>query len=192
MARVGLKGLTYATYASGGDGSAVTYTASSGVAVNDMLISAEVTIDKDDVKLYADNHVVERVNGMIGGTISLELAKLPDTVKTALLGYSASGSVLTVTDAEAPYVGFGYIACEVVSGVKSYLGYWFPKVQFGMDNDSASTKGENTEFKTNTLTGEIMGVVTSANGAVEYYYTDTDSTESGVRTWLNTKAGITG
>ena len=189
MARIGLKGLTYATISTGGEGSAVVYTG--GATKGDMMIRADVILNHEDVKLFADNHTVERANGVVGGTIALELAKLPDDVKTALLGYTVSGNVLTVTEDPAPYVGFGYITCEIESGVKSYMGYWFPKCQFGLDNDSASTKGDNTEFQSNQLTGEILGVVTTTGGKAEYYYTDTESTESAVRTWLNGKAGIT-
>ena len=189
MARIGLKGLTYAKVSSGGSGSAVVY--SGGATQADLLISADVTLNRDDVKLYADNHAVERANGMTGGTISLELASLPNTVKTALLGYTVSSKVLTVNEQEAPYVGFGYIVGEIASGTKSYVAYWFPKVQFGLENDSAKTKGESTEFQTNTLSGEILGVVVTSGGAVEYYYTDTETTETAARTWLNGKAGIT-
>ena len=188
MARIGLKGLTYAKLASGGSGSACVY--ASGATVADLMISADVTLERDDVKLFADNHAVERANGMTGGSIALELASLPNNVITALLGYAVASKVMTVTEDEAPYVGFGYIVGEITGGVKSYKGYWFPKVQFGMDNDSATTKGESTEFQTNKLTGEILGVQTTASGSVEYYYTDTDTTEAAVRTWLNGKAGI--
>jgi phi13 family phage major tail protein len=188
MARIGLKGLTCATVSGGGAGSAVTYTG--GQTVADLMISADVSLNTEDAKLSADNHVVERANGITGGTISLELASLPNTLKTKLLGYTVSSKVLTVTGEAAPYVGFGYITCEITAGVKSYVGYWFPKVQFSMTDDSASTKGESTEFKTNTITGEIMSVVVTSSGPNEYYYTDTDSTEAAVRTWLNGKAGI--
>lgn len=188
MARIGLKGLTYAKVSSGGSGSAVVY--SGGATKADMLISADVTLNRDDVKLFADNHAVERANGMTGGSISLELAQLPNDVKTALLGYTVSSKVLTVDEGEAPYVGFGYIVGEIAGGTKSYVGYWFPKVQFGLDNDSAKTKGESTEFSTNNMTGEILGVVTTTGGKVEYYYTDTEATEAAARTWLNGKAGI--
>lgn len=188
MARIGLKGLTYAKVTGGGAGSAVTYTG--GATQADLMISADVTLNRDDVKLFADDHAIERVNGVTGGTISLELAQLPNTVKTALLGYAVSSKVLTVTGDEAPYVGFGYIVGEIVGGTKSYVGYWFPKVQFGLENDSAKTKGESTEFQTNTLSGEILGVVVTNGGKTDYYYTDTDSTEAAVRTWLNGKAGI--
>ena len=77
MARIGLKGLTCALFASGGAGSAVTYTANSGITAANLMISADVSLNRDDAKLSADDHVVERVNGITGGTISLELASLP-------------------------------------------------------------------------------------------------------------------
>ena len=188
MARIGLKGLTYAQQ-SGGNASAMSY--SSGKMVADMMIKADVSITRDNVKQSADNHVVERVNGMNGGTITLELAKLPDTQKTDLLGYAVSSGVLTVTDTEAPYVGFGYITCEVIACVRSYVAYWFYKVQFGLDNDNAETKGETTNFQSATISGEILGVTTSASSAVQFYATKTESTEAAARTWLNGQAGIT-
>ena len=188
MARIGLKGMTVATISTGGSGSAVTYTG--GTAYTDKLISADVTFNRDDVKLYADNHAVERANGMTGGSIALELADLNDQMKAKLLGVQVSSKVATFTEDESPYVGFGYIVGEITGGTKSYKGYWFPKVQFSLDNDSAKTKGESTEFNTNTMTGEILGVIVTTNGKAEYYYTDTDSTEAAVRTWLNGKAGI--
>ena len=189
MARIGLKGLTTATISSGGAGSAVVY--SGGTTVADLMISADVSLNTEDAKLSADNHVVERANGITGGTISLELANLPNTLKTKMLGYAVSSKVLTVTGEAAPYVGFGYITSEIASGTKSYVAYWFPKVQFSMTDDSASTKGESTEFKTNSISGEIMSVVVTTGGSNEYYYTDTETTETAARTWLNGKAGIT-
>ena len=188
MARIGLKGMTYATISSGGEGSAVVYTG--GATKGDMMMRADVTLNHEDVKMFADNHAVERANGVIGGTIALELAKLPNDVKEALLGYTANGNVLTVTEDPAPYVGFGYLTCEIESGVKSYVGYWFPKCQFGLDNDSASSKGENTEFQSNSLTGEILGVVTTTGGKAEFYYTDKENAEATVVSWLKSKAGI--
>ena len=188
MARIGLKSLTYATISTGGEGSAVVYTG--GVMKGDMMMRADVTLNHEDVKMFADNHAVERANGVTGGTIALELAKLPFDVQEAILGYAATSNELTVTEDPAPYVGFGYIVCEIAGGTKSYKGYWFPKVQFGQENDNARTKGESTEFSTDTLTGEILGVQVAASGSVQFYYTDTDTTEAAVRTWLNSKAGI--
>ena len=189
MARIGVKGLTYATVSSGGAGSAVVYTG--GATVANLMVKADVSIDREDVSLYADNGRVEHANGVTGGSISLELAALNDTLKEKLLGYTKdTAGVLHVKDNEAPYVGFGYITKEITNGSESYIGYWFWKVQFGTDTDSAQTKGESTAFQTESLTGNIMGVQLDSGAAMEYYVTKSDSSESTVRTWLNTQAGV--
>lgn len=189
MARIGLKGLTYAPITGGGDGSALTYSA--GTTRAGLMMKADVTIEREDVKQFGDNAMVEHANGVTGGTIKLELTRLADTDKAALLGYTtATGNILKVVDADAPYVGFGYITKEIANGVISYIGYWYHKVQFGMDSDSAETKGENSAFQSVNLTGSIMGVQLTSGGAMEFYMTKSDATEAAIRTWLNGLAGI--
>lgn len=189
MARIGLKGLTYAVVSGGGEGSAMSYTG--GVARTGLMMKADVTIDREDVKLYGDNAMVEHANGVTGGTINLELTRLSDDDKAAMLGYeSESGNVLRVVDIDAPYVGVGYITKEIASGNTSYIGYWFHKVQFGMSSDSAETKGENSAFQSVNLTGNIMGVQLSSGGNMEFYMTKSDATETAIRTWLNNLAGV--
>lgn len=189
MARIGLKGLTYAKINSGGDGAAIRYTG--GKARTGLMMKADVSLEREDVKQHADDVMVEHANGVTGGTIQLELARLSDEDKAALLGYiSETGGVLRVVDAEAPYVGFGYITKEIASGTTSFIGYWYHKVQFGMDSDSAETKGENSAFQSVQLTGHIMGVQLSSGGEMEFYMTKSGTTESEIRTWLNTQASI--
>ena len=195
MAFIGMRHVVAAKIATETPGAALTYSA--GMVVG-KAIQGNLTWDRNDNPLYADDAIAENDNGATGGSIELVTDDLLDTVRAYLLGDEAisvgTGTSATTeyesTDEPAPYVGFGYIVGEITGGVKSYKGYWFPKVQFGMDNDSATTKGESTEFQTNKLTGEILGVQTTASGSVEYYYTDTDTTEAAVRTWLNGKAGI--
>lgn len=192
MARIGLKGLTYATVSGGGAGSAVTYTG--GATIADLMIAANVTLNRQDVKQYADDHLVERDNGMTSATIALELARLPAELKTGLLGYQAGSSTdeLSVVEDPAPYVGFGYITKEITNGTVSYVGYWHYKVQFGLNDDNASTKGENTQFQSANLTGEAAGVQLTSGGKITYYITKSAATEAAIRTWLNGQAGITG
>ena len=191
MARIGLKGLTYAKVTGGGEGTAMTY--SGGATQAGRMIRADVTVNRDDAKLYADNGTVERANGVTGIDITLELARLTDAEKAALVGYVSAGTQgeLSVTDAEAPYVGIGYITNEIANGVKSYIGYWYHKVQFGIQNDNAATKGERTEFQSVNLQGQALGVQLTTGGALEYYKTKTADTEAAIRTWLNGLAGIT-
>ena len=189
MARIGLKGMTYAVMTGGGDGQAVTYSA--GKARTGLMMKAEVTIDREDVKQYGDDVMVEHANGVTGGSINLELTRLSDEDKAALMGYvSETGGILKVVDAESPYVGFGYITKEIANGVTSFVGYWFHKVQFGMGSDSAETKGENSAFQSVSLTGSIMGVQLTSGGAMEFYMTKSGTTETEIRSWLNGLAGV--
>ena len=191
MARVGLKGLTYARVSGGGAGSAVTYAASSGKTVADLMIRANVTYNRSNAKQHADDHAVESDNSITGGTVELELADLPNAQISDLLGYTeGTGDVITFTGEEAPYVGVGYITKQIRAGVASYKGFWFYQVQFGLNNDNAETKAENTTFQSSTLSGEMLGVVQSASGLVDYVITEVADNEAAIRTWLNGLAGI--
>lgn len=191
MARVGLKGLTYARVSGGGAGSAVTYASSSGKTVADLMIRANVTYNRSNAKQHADDHAVESDNSITGGTVELELADLPNAQISDLLGYTVgTGDVITFTGEEAPYMGVGYITKQIRAGVASYKGFWFYKVQFGLNNDNAETKAENTTFQSSTLSGEMLGVVQSASGPVDYVITKVADTEAAIRTWLNGLAGI--
>ena len=188
MARIGIKGFTYAG-ASGGDGSAMVYT--SGKAKADLMVRASVNIERDDVSQYADNHRIEHVNGITGGSVDLELARLPDDVKTDLLGY-VSDSGLVLTEDESPYAGFGYITKEVNNGTASYRGRWYYKAQFSMNSFEDQTKGESTAFGTDTITATLMGVSLTTGAKVRYLIETASTNESTIRSWLNTQAGITG
>lgn len=189
MAKIGLKGLTYAKVSGGGADSAMTYTG--GKTIPDLMIAANVTINRANVRQDADNHKIESDNSITGVDVTLELARLPDDAREDLLGYEADndGTLNVVGDA-APYVGFGYITMEVTSGVISYVAYWHHKMQFGMTDDNATTKGENLQYQSFNLTGSGMAVTLEPAGKVKWYATHRATTEAEARTWLNGKAGI--
>lgn len=188
MARIGIKGLTYAPYTSGGNDSAVVY--GTGVKKTDLMIRASVNIEREDVSQYADNHRIEHANGVTGATVELELARLPQDVKTALLGYVSDTNGLTLTGDESPYVGIGYIENNVEDGTPGFTARWFYKVQFSMNSFEASTRGEQTEFGSHGITGTAMGVTLTAGGKISYMIEKDFEAESAARTWLNGLAGV--
>jgi phi13 family phage major tail protein len=194
MAKIGIKCLTYAPYTSGGDGSAISY--GTGVQLVDYMIRADVNEERGDVKFYADDHKIDSENSMTGATLSLELANLTDDLEKAFLGYvaesTASGADLLVTDAAAGFVGCGFYRKERFKGTITYKSYWFYKVQFSKDGDSTTTKGENVDFQTETLSGDALGVKLTSAGDTLYYAISRKSSESDAVAWLKTKAGITG
>lgn len=188
MARIGLKGLTYAKVTGGGAGSAVTY--SGGKSVPDMMVRANVTYNRNSVKQHADDHAVESDNSINGGSIELGLADLGDDQVTDLLGYTVTNGEIVYTGEESPYMGVGWITCRVRHGVKKFVGHWHYKVQFGLNSENNETKAENTAFQDDTLNGDMLGVVQSESGKVDYKATFSAATEAAVRSWLNNKAGV--
>lgn len=194
MAKIGIKCLTYAPYTSGGEGSSISY--GTGVQLVDYMIRADVTEERGDVKFYADDHKIDGENSMTGASLGLELANMTDALEKAFLGYvaesTASGADLLVTEAAAGFVGCGFYRKERFKGTITYKCYWFYKVQFSKDSDSTTTKGENVDFQTETLTGDAMGVKLTSSGDTIYYALNRKSSESDAVAWLKTKAGITG
>lgn len=189
MAKIGIKGLAYAPFTSGGAGGAITY--GTGVWLDDYMIRADLTENREDVKFYADDHQIDAENGMTGVSLSLELANITDALDKAFLGHvEGTSNELNVTDADAPFVGVGFIRKERHKGTVTYHGYWIYKIQFSKDADSATTKGENLDFQTETVSGNAMGVVLTSGGNVIYYSHLRNATEATVVTWLKGKAGI--
>lgn len=189
MSKVGLK---YPVFALATEtGSAISY---SNGAVIAKAITANISIETNDVKLYADDVIVETDKSFSGGTISLNVDDLTDAVKVALLGYtegaeadailgsknlSAGGSTTPAT------VGVGFYGKRVRGGAYSWRAIWLKKVQFAEPADEFATKGETTEFKTPTIEGTIML-------AADEFWKDeaTFSSEAAAIAWLNGKAGI--
>lgn len=189
MAKIGIKGLTYAPYTSGGAGSAITY--GTGVALTDYMIRADVSEERSDVKFYADDHQIDAENSMTGMSVSLELSNMTDALDEAFLGHVAgTGSALNVTDAAAPFVGVGFIRKERFKGTVTYHAYWVYKVQFSKDSDSSQTKGDSVDFQTETITGSAVSVVLTSGGDPIFYSHLRANSESAAQTWLNSMAGI--
>lgn len=191
MAKKTCKGLTYAKYVSGGDGSALVY--SGGTVKTDYLCKVDITEQRDDQKEYADGHLIDRANGLNALSLAFELANNDPDIKKDLLGHaegSATGE-LDVTDADAPFVGVGFILCNRFKGVETYEGYWAYKAQFSSAGVSSSTRRESEQWEHETINGDTVAVSRSAGDTVYYSHIDGQATEAAVRTWLNGKAGIT-
>lgn len=189
MAKLGLKYPVYAVATE--TGSAITY--GSG-AVLAKAISANVSIETNDVKLYADDAVAESDHSFSSGTITIEIDDFANAAQKALLGYAEGIEVdaslgtkeLKASGTDSPaYVGFGFYGKKMVSGASKWRAIWLKKVQFSEPDDEMKTKGETTEFGTTSLEGTIM---VAADG---YWKEEgTFDTEAEAVSYLNTKSGI--
>lgn len=196
MAFIGMRHVVAAKIATETPGAALTYSA--GMVVG-KAIQGNLTWDRNDNPLYADDAIAENDNGATGGSIELVTDDLLDTVRAYLLGDEAisvgTGTSATTeyesTDEPAPYVGFGYMRVRVKNGVTSYQAVWYHKAQFGETTENAQTKGQTIEWQTPTLTGRIMGVNDNADGQIRFRRRATFDTAAAATAWLDAKAGIT-
>jgi len=190
MAQIGLK---YPVVALATEtGSSISYSAGALMA---KAILANIKINQSNVKLYADDMLAELDQSFINGTISFGADDLTDAIKVLLLGYTEGAEVDAVIGSKelsaggstvAPFVGFGFYAKRIKSGVNSWRAIWLKKVMFTEPADEAKTKGESVEFQTPTLEGTIM---LAADG--KWKEEGTFSSEANAVAWLNTKSGYT-
>lgn len=192
MAVIGMRYPVAAPITAETEGSALTY--GTGVVIA-KAIRANFTYNRNDNPLYADDTIAENDNGLTGYDIELEVDKLPDTVRVALLGEVAvttgGETYYEQTDASAPYCGFGFVRVLREGGEDKYQAVWCHKCQFSEPSEESTTKGETIEWGTPTLNAVGMGVRNDSTGAIKYRVHETFATIAAALAWLNTKANIT-
>jgi len=130
MAKIGLQYPVFAPITSE-EGGAITY--GSGVVMG-RAVSANLTWETQDNKLYADDAVAETDNSITGYTLDIETSEMTEAVEAAVLGYAKVGSTeeYEVTDDGGPEGGCGYIQVLKRHGVLGYKAFWYPRIQFGV------------------------------------------------------------
>lgn len=192
MAFIGMRHVVAAPITTETAGSALVY--GTGMVIG-KAIQGNVTWDKNDNPLYADDAIAETDNGITGGSIELGLDDLLDDARVLLLGDTAvtvSSSVTEYeqTDDSAPNVGVGYMRVRRKNGSTTYQAVWIHKAQFAEESENAQTKGENIEWQTPTVNGKIMGVVNDSSGKTKYRRRANFTTEADAAAWLDAKANI--
>ena len=173
-------------------GTSITYSAGSVVSE---ARGATVNWDRSDGEFYGDDILLDSDNGVLGYTIDFEPAGLSDAIRKTLLGEIQGTSEYSITDAAAPYVGFGYIRVmrDNASGtvVTNYEAWWYYRVQFSVSSEETRTKERNIEWRTPTLSGKGTGVRLSSGDTVTFAVHETFETYDAAKSWLNAKASIT-
>ena len=150
-------------------------------------IQADLSIQLNEAKLYADDGVAESDKSFRDGTITLGIDDSNNVVQVELLGHTIdveTGEIVANGNDDNPYVGVGFISISKVTTQK-FRAIWLPKVQFAEPSETNQTKGESTSFSTPTLTGTIM-----LDDTANWKYENSFATIAEAKTYLNTKAGI--
>lgn len=162
MAKKGLSKLVVAKYSA--TDNVVTYT---NPAVQEKLAEYSVEVEvAEPNNLYLDNDVAESDGGTFaGGTINLTTGDLSN--ETSKSFFNAQEAEITVGDkkikeiifndkVEPQELGVGVIELHQVNNQEFYRGVWLDRVKFNIPSNAATTKGENVEWQTQEISGEIM------------------------------------
>lgn len=180
-AGIGCKHPVFGTYSY--SGSAVSHT--SGKVLG-KAVKASATYEKNDVKLYADDGLVESDTSFKGGKLTVEIYGLSLDDRATLLGHtklseSKVGFTGKSTDT-APYVGFGFYGKR---SDNKYVTVFYSKVKFSEPKDEMDTKGDTTAYKNTELEADIL-----IDDTDEFIEVQEFDTESAAQTYLDGKVGI--
>lgn len=158
MAKIGLKNFMFGLLTEQSDG-----TGTYGVGQKPAkAISCKVDITSNEAKLYADDALAESDTSFNNGTVTLGVDDENDQMLSILLGHTfTNGEIIRNANDVAPYVGLGRIITKMVNGTYKYKVEFLRKVKFSEPSQENDTKGENLEFGTSEIEGQVA---TLANG----------------------------
>lgn len=163
MAKKGLSKLVTADYSF--DGTKVSYT---NPVNNEKMAEYSVDIKVSDPNdLYLDNGVAETDGGeFVSGTLNLTTGDLSNETSKAFYHLKEEEITYAKGKTAKEYVwddsmqfaekGVGIIEEHQVNNETFYRGIWFARVKFNIPSDSATTRGQNIDWKTQELTGAML------------------------------------
>lgn len=118
-------------------------------------MSADLSVNVAEGKLFADDALSEDVKKFTSGTIKLGVKDLIAEVVAELLGQKVDGNnvVWAGGDDEPPYVAIGFRA-KKTGGRFKYI--WLLKCKFKVPGEKYQTEGESITFNTPEIEGTIL------------------------------------
>lgn len=178
-----------------------TYTPGSSISYNTGKVvaearSAQLSWNRADGHFFGDDVELDSDNGILGYTLDFEPTGLADDVRAYILGETVSTGEYEISDTPAPDVGFGYVRVMRTSDssgavTKSYEGWWFRKLKFGLNSEETRTKEQSIEWRTPTLNGVGAGVKLDDSGNLSFALHKTFTSLTDAVSYVNGKAGIT-
>ena len=151
-------------------------------------IQADLSIQLNEAKLYADDGVAESDKSFRDGTLTLGVDDLGNDIQTDCLGHTIdaeTGEIVANGNDNNPYVGTGFMCISKKNGVQKFRSIWLPKVQYAEPSETNQTKGESTSFSTPTMTGTIM-----LDDDANWKYENSFTTFAAAKAYLDNFAGI--
>ena len=159
MAKIGLNNFRYGILLADADG-VPTY---AGAIKPAKAISCSVSITNNEAKLFADDALAESDTSFQSGTVTFGIDDEDQITMATLLGHQvdANGEMVRNSNDSSPYIGFGRVIVKMIGGVYKYKVEFLNKVKCAEPSQEDTTKGENLEFATSTIEGQVA---TLSNG----------------------------
>lgn len=120
-------------------------------------IGITVTPNYAEGSLYADDIQSEYDKEFVSAETTLNTDTIPSEARESVFGHKMNETeVEFAADDESNFVGVGWISVEKNDGKKSYTGNFIPKVKYAEPSEEYTTKGENIEYKTPSITGRVL------------------------------------
>lgn len=150
-------------------------------------ITVNVTPNYNTAKLHSNNRLSDVMREFKDGSITLGTDRLPAKASEVCFGHEVGEEGRRVTyrtGDDGVFVGVGFYVDERVDGKTKYTATVVYKAKFSESANEYNTKGENIEFKTPVMDGDIAGLKTG-----EWKDTYTFDTKAEADKWLRDTLG---
>ena len=161
--------------------------AASGIVLG-KLAAANLTVNLASGELYADDSLAEQLSEFSSGSLAMETDNMSDAVASTVYGAQVSNGIVTYNKGDyAPEGILAYFKALMVSGVRKFRGYIYPRAKAAIGNDNATTRGNSINFQTAQTTFTIFD---DANG--DWRRTKEFDTEAEAKAWIDSELSISG
>lgn len=121
------------------------------------LVKADLTVTMASGELYADDGLAESVEEFVKGSLAMETDDMEDSVAETIYGATVVNKELHYKSGDsAPVGGLAYYKVLKRRGNLLYKGYFYPRVQAALGNDTASTKSSSITLGTTNTTFTVF------------------------------------
>ncbi|WP_343247727.1 major tail protein [Diplocloster hominis] len=152
-------------------------------------IGVEITRQYAEGSLQADNIMADYDKEFKNAEVTLNTSTLPMQAHKLMFGHlvtedESSQSVTYRAEDESEFVGTGFYVTEKIDGKRKYTAMWLYKTKYTEGAESYSTKGDNIEYQTPSVSGQAMALPDGRWKEVRTFDTMTEAIS-----WLNVMSG---
>ena len=197
MAFIGMRHVVGAVLTAHTAGSEPTYGSSGSGFDIGKAISGNLTIDRNNNPLYADDAIAEDDTGATGMSLEIGVDDLDEDTQASmgLLKKVTTGTGTTVdtyyeNTASSKPMGVGYMRIRRKNGTTKYQGVWYYKILFARNSENTQTRSESIDWQTPTINGRCVPLAIDSSGENTFRKIQNFDTESAAATWLDGLANV--